>query len=244
MIECSTVDELAGAYALGSVEPDEDRLIGEHLTTCGQPHAELRELVGVAGAMAVAEPVEPSPALRDRLMATIAATPQEHRPLAPARPRREEAESSDVRPWWRLNLLPAGLAAVALAAAVGLGAWGVSLNERLTAREAALAAVANADAAFSVSGTAGSGWLIETDGHAHFVADGLPTLSDDELYELWLIDEAGVPTATGTFATGDELVVVPLEHDLGTAVTFAVTVEPHRVEAPTGEPVLVAALGG
>jgi len=238
---CAQVDELAGAYALDAVEPDEERAISEHLDTCDRPHDEARELIGAGGAMGVSEEVVmPNPALRERLMATVAATPQEHRPLAVTpMPEREPK-----RAWWRLQPVMAGVAAVALAVAVGLGAWGFSLNAQLAEREDALRAVANADAAFAVAGSAGAGWVIESGDAAHFVAEDLAELPADHIYELWLLDAAGTPTAVGTLEDPDDLVVVALEHDLAGAATFAVTVEPHRVEAPTSDPVLVASLEG
>ncbi len=238
---CAQVDELAGAYALGAAEADEDRAISAHLATCDRPHGEARELIGASGAMGVAEAtLMPSPALRDRVMATIATTPQEHRPAAVApMPEREPK-----RAWWRLQPVMAGVAVVALAVAVGLGAWGLSLNAQLAEREDALRAVANAEAAYAVAGSAGGGWVIESGDVAHFVAEDLAELPADHIYELWLLDSAGTPTAVGTLEDPDDLVVVALEHNLGGAATFAVTVEPHRVEAPTSEPVLVASLEG
>jgi anti-sigma-K factor RskA len=240
-MSCALVDELAGAYALGAVEADEDRAISEHLATCERPHAEARELIGSGGAMGVAEAaVVPSPALRDRLMATVAATPQDHRPPAAA----AVPERAPSQPRWRLQPVMAGVAAVALAAAVGLGAWGLSLNAQLAERDETLRAVANAEAAYAASGSAGSGWVIESADGAHFVAEGLAELPADQIYELWLLDAAGTPTAVGTLDDPDDLVVVALEHDLGGAATFAVTVEEERVEAPTSEPVLVASLEG
>ena len=133
---------------------------------------------------------------------------------------------------------------MALAVVVGLGAWGLNLNAQLAEREEALRAVANADAAYAVDGSAGSGWVIESQDVAHFVAENLEELPADHIYELWLLDAAGTPTAVGTLEDPDDLVVVALEHDLGGAATFAVTVEPHRVEAPTTDPVLVASLEG
>jgi len=238
---CAQVDELAGAYALGAVEADEDRAISEHLDTCDRPHSEARELIGAAGAMGVAEAaVMPSPALRDRLMATVATTPREHR-LAAVTPMPEREPK---RAWWRLQPVMAGVAAVALAAAVGLGAWGLSLNAQLAEREDALRAVANAEAAFAVAGSAGAGWVIESGDVAHFVAEDLAELPADHIYELWLLDAAGTPTAVGTLEDPDDLVVVALEHDLAGAATFAVTVEAERVDQPTSDPVLVASLEG
>jgi len=240
---CAQVDELAGAYALGAVEADEDRAISEHLATCDRPHAEAHELIGAGGAMGVAEAaITPGPALRDRLMATVATTAQEHRPAAVAPMPEPEREPS--RPWWRIQPVMAGIAAVALVVAIGLGAWGLSLNAQLAEREGALRAVANAEAAYAVAGSAGSGWVIESEDVAHFVAEDLAELPADHIYELWLLDAAGTPTAVGTLEDPDDLVVVALEHDLAGAATFAVTVEPHRVEAPTSDPVLVASLEG
>ena len=240
---CAQVDELAGAYALGAVEADEDRAISEHLDTCDRPHGEARELIGAGGAMGVAEAaIMPGPALRDRLMATVATTPQEHRPAAVAP--MPERESEPKRAWWRLQPVIAGVAAVALAVAVGLGAWGLSLNAQLAEREVVLRAVANAEAAYAVSGSAGGGWVIESGDVAHFVAENLAELPADHIYELWLLDAAGTPTAVGTLEDPDDLVIVALEHDLAGAATFAVTVEADRVDQPTSEPVMVASLEG
>lgn len=242
-MSCSQVDELSGAYALGAVAADEDRAISEHLATCDGPHEEARELIDAAAAVGVAEAaVSPGPALRDRLMATVAVTAQEHRPAAASPMPESEREPS--RPWWRLQPAMAGIAAVALAAAVGLGAWGLNLNAQLAEREDALRAVANAEAAYAVAGSAGAGWVIESASVAHFVAEDLAELPADHIYELWLLDAAGTPTAVGTLDDPDDLVIVALEHDLAGAATFAVTVEAERVEAPTSDPVLVASLEG
>lgn len=242
-VNCADVDELAAAYALGAVEADEERAIDEHLATCGEPHAEARDLVGAASVLpAAVEPVHPSPALRARLMTTIAGTPQEHRRAAAPIP--PSAMPAPARPWWRLAPLPAGFAAVGLAAVIGLGAWNVNLNQRLAARDAALRGVAAADAAYAVAGSAGSGWVLETDGRVIFLADSLAALPSDRIYELWLIGPDGDPVDVGTVATTEGLTLVELERELGPATTFAVTIEAERVSSPTSEPVLVATLEG
>jgi len=245
-MSCEQVDDLAGAYALGAVDPDEDRSLSEHLATCDQPHAEARDLIGAGAALAAgAEDVSPGPGLRDRLMATIAETPQEHRPVANVEATRPvTGDDEPRRPWWRMQPVAMGIAAVALALVVGLGAWGLNLNAQLAQREDALRAVANANTAYAVSGSAGRGWVIESGDEAHFVAEGLAEPPPGQIYELWLMDADGNPTAVGTIEDPDDLVVVPLEQNLGNAATFAVTAEPHRVDAPTSEPVLIASLEG
>lgn len=239
---CERLDELAAAYALGAVPPDEERAMSEHLATCDEPHADARELIGAAAMLPAAlPPMEPSPALRARLMATVATTPQDHRrAAAPLAPVRREPR----RPWWQLGPLPAALAAGALAVVVGLSAWNLDLGRQIAERDEALRAVASADAAYAVTGSAGSGWVLETDGQAIFLADSLAELPADRIYELWLIGPEGEPVAVGTLTDTDGVAFATLERALGSATTFAVTVEAERAEAPTSDPVLVASLEG
>lgn len=245
-ISCEAVDELSAAFALGALEPAEEIGVSDHLATCGRSHDEARAAIEAAYLVPVAlDPVQPSAALRERLMATVAATPQDHvlRPAQLAASPRVPVEAAvPRRPWWQLSPLPSALAAVGLAAAVGLGAWGVSLNAELAERDAALRAVASADVAHQVTGSAGSGWVLESDGQALFLADDLSDLPADRIYELWIIGADGVPVAVGTLDDTEGLAVVTLERGLASATAFAVTVERERVEAPTGEPVLLAAL--
>ncbi|MFN2418947.1 MAG: anti-sigma factor domain-containing protein [Candidatus Limnocylindria bacterium] len=246
-IDCATVDELAAAHGLGAVEDSEANAIEQHLDGCPQPHAEARELIAAASLVPAAlEPVAPSAALRGRLMATVAATPQDHRaPVRAPTPRAVIAEpmAAPRRSWWQFGPLPSALAAVGLAAAVGLGAWGVSLNGQLAERDAALRVVASADAAYVAEGEAGRGWVIESGDQAMFMADGLADLAAGQLYEFWLIDGDGNAVAAGTLTDTDGVALVTLERALDDATTFAVTVETERVEQPTNDPVMVGALG-
>lgn len=245
-IDCRALDEVAPAYGLGAVDALEVDAIEQHLESCAQPHDEARELIATASLIPMAlEPAAPSPALRGRLMATIAETPQEHRVEVAATPRAVVIEPMTMprRPWWQFGSMPSAVAAVGLAAAVGLGAWSVSLNGQLGKRDAALQAVASADAAYVAQGQAGRGWVIENGDQALFLADGLADLAAGQLYELWLMDADGNAVAVGTLTETDGVAVVTLEQDLDDAATFAVTVETGRVEQPTNDPVMVAALG-
>jgi anti-sigma-K factor RskA len=233
---CSTVDQLAPAYAVGALEPSEEVAIGRHLATCDREHREARDLAEAGAVLAAAvEPVAPSPALRERILATVATTAQEPRPIARPIVRRER------RTW--LTAMPAAIAAAAVALAIGMGAWATSLNSQLAERDAVLRAVAGADAAYRASGAAGEGWVVESGGEAMFMAEELAALPEDHIYELWLIHEDGTAVAVGTLTTSGGVAVTTLESALTGAVAFAVTVEPHRVEAPTTDPVLIAELG-
>ena len=239
-LDCARVDELAAAYALAAVEPNDDRAISAHLASCSEPHADARELVVAGAALAtMLEPIRPPADLRDRLMSTVARTPQDHRVQSAESNR--SVMTAPAPAWWRFSPVPSALAAVGLAAAIGLGAWGLTTNSQLGQRDAALRAVASADAIYAASGEAGSGWLIKTGDQALFLADGLAELPSDRLYHSWLIDGEGNAAAAGTW-TGSELTLVTLEGSPEGATTFAVTVERERVEQPTGDPVLVAAI--
>ncbi len=246
----AAVDELGAAYALGALEPDEARAVAEHLASCTEPHTEVRSLLGAEQVLAMsAEPVQPSAALRERVMASIERVPQEHAALPPPR-RPARAEPRERRGWldWLSPRVVRPLAVAAVVALLAVGAVGLNLQSQLAERDRALRAVADAIAsgqtAFRVEGDAGRGYVVDTpgDGAALVVAD-LASLPADKIYELWLLDAEGTPVAVGTFTPSEaEVAVVQLERDLAGYAVFAVTVEASRVDAPTSDPVMVAPL--
>lgn len=240
-LPCSEVDELAAAYALGAVDPHEEQAISAHLTSCTERHEEARDsIVGGATVTTMLDPIAPSPALRDRVMMTVARTPQDHRlHMAPVAESNRSGVPAPRRAWWQVSPVASAVAALGFAAAVGLGAWGITVNSELRERDSALRAVAAADAIYAASGEAGSGWVIQTGAEARFVATGLTDLPSNRLYELWVIDDEGNAAPAGTF-TDTDVTLVTLERGLEGASMIAVTVERERVEQPTSDPVLVA----
>lgn len=247
-MNCRDVDELDAAFALGALEADERRAVLDHLATCPEPHATIRELAGAGGVLAAGlTPVEPSRDLRARLMTTIAATAQEG--AAPVPP----VVTPEARPaavsWWRRPAWPQAVAIGALAAVLVLAVAGGTLWSQLGERDRALQAVADAmasgETAHRVEGDAGSGFVIETPGTGSTLVLGeVAALPSDRLYELWLIDAEGTPVSVGTFTQDSGPVVVAVEDDLADFAIFAVTVETERVDTPTGTPVMVGTLEG
>jgi anti-sigma-K factor RskA len=232
------VDELAGAFALGALDGDELRAVTEHLETCPEPHAELRSLLGAGDVLAASlEPVRPSQSLRDRLMETVAGTAQEHAALAPvsARERVRGRELFD----WLSPTMSRGLAVAAVVVALAFGAWNISLQNQVTARDQALQQVAQAIAsgqtAFRVSGSGGSGYVVaDSAGNAKLVVADLTPIDQSRIYELWLIGSDNKPVAVGTFARpANAVAVVSLERGIQGFGVFAVTVESKRVDTPT-----------
>jgi anti-sigma-K factor RskA len=255
-MNCDRVDELTGAYVLGAVDADERRAIEAHLASCARPHAELRAAppIGVILAASTA-PVAPSGALRDRVMASIAATAQEERPAATdgrARPRPDAAPAARrdwlaglVSPRLLRGLALSGVAATLVLAVIAGSLWAQLQDRDRQLREAAQA-IANGQAAFRVSGDAGSGYLVDTEGAgATLVLARVEGLPEDLLYALWLLDAEGTPVPVGTFRPGDEeIVVVPVDRDLAGFTTFALSVETAPVDQPSGPPVLTVPLEG
>jgi anti-sigma-K factor RskA len=232
-LDCQAVDELDAALALGAVPADEAGAAAAHMATCREPHAQLRAFLGAGELLAMRlEPVQPSPRLRDRVMATIATN---------GAPRHGWLE-------WLSPRVARPLAVAAVVALVAVGAWNLSLQSQLNQRDRALRAVADAisggEVAYRIEGSAGGGYLVDTPGAGSaLVIGGLEALPSDRLYELWLLDAAGTPVAVGTFTpSGDAVAVVPIDRNLTGFATFAVTVETQRVVAPTGAPVMAGSL--
>lgn len=244
---CEDVDELAGALALGAVDADEARAAREHLSTCSEPHAALRSLLGADAVLSNSlEPIQPSAALRDRLMSSVADLRRADAP-GTAGPAAEPPSRSG---WldWLSPRVARPLAVAAVAALVAVGVWGASLSGQLADRDRALRSVADAiaggQAAFRVEGDAGRGYVIDTPGSgATFVVADVGSLPADRLYELWLIGPSGA-VDVGTFRpAADAVAVVPVDRDLSGFETFAVTVEAQRVSAPTSDPIMKGSLG-
>jgi anti-sigma-K factor RskA len=232
-LSCDEADELAGAWGLHALDADEAAAVSQHLETCDRPHAELRQAVGAGAALAAAlERIEPSPELRDRVMASIGAKAERALPARPRQPRG--------LPSWA----PQALAGLAVAAVLVLAVWNVTLQNELATREGQLAQLAETLSAsdgrtITVLGEAGRGVLVEGEGRTLLVADVQPP-GEGMLYEMWLIGPDGVPVDVGTFrpAPDDEFVIVELERPFEGFELFAVTLERTRVDAPSSDPVL------
>jgi anti-sigma-K factor RskA/putative zinc finger protein len=71
---CDEVREAAGAFVLDALEPAEAAAVRVHLASCADPHAEIAEAGSVLPVLDASVPqVEPSPALKGRIMAAAAA---------------------------------------------------------------------------------------------------------------------------------------------------------------------------
>jgi anti-sigma-K factor RskA len=144
-----------------------------------------------------------------------------------------------VRRRWTRGLL-ALAASFVLLVALGFGA--ASVNEYLnrTPAQVTLAAIEAAPDAASVTAEATDGGVVTARwspslGQAVVVTDGLPELTDDQVFELWVLRGEDV-TSAGTFepGPGGETVAL-LEGSFEQGDTIAMSVEPAG-GSPTGLP--------
>lgn len=250
----------AAAYVLGALTAAERQMFEAHLATCVVCAAEVRSLALVGVALAQAAPAaEPAPAVRDRLLSSIAkaATP--------------EAGGRGV---WMV-------VAASVALAVVLGGYSLQLRGRVTTlesrlRDATLRAEAGerqmadvrrtaADAQSSLlvlaapdlaridlagqtaapAATARAFWSRSRG--LVFTASNLPPPPPGRAYQLWVLTAQPAPISAGMLtldANGRVNVRFDTPPDLPRPVAMAVTLEPEGgVPSPTGDKYLVGLAG-
>jgi anti-sigma-K factor RskA len=199
------VDELIAAHALHALDDADRRLVDAHLASCERCRAQLREMEGVAAALAYAAPAaEPPPELRSRLLEGIGPTVVS----GASEPQQRAARWS----WWpRFSLV----AVPALAAAViALGLWNVSLRGDHTPGIHSVATVDNVGSVVSYGS-----------GQATLVGNLKPA-PQGHVYEAWVIPSGqNVPQAAGTFGGGSGISFTLTRH-ASPGDTIVITLEP------------------
>ncbi|GIW04418.1 MAG: hypothetical protein KatS3mg059_1038 [Thermomicrobiales bacterium] len=133
-LTCNEAQDALGAYALGTLDPEEERGIAQHLATCLECRQRLAVYDAVTEALGTApDPVAPPPALRERLLHTIQATagPARRPPVGS----RQAARTITVS-WW----MAGAVAAILVALLVGSGLLANRLKEMQNERTEAVAA--------------------------------------------------------------------------------------------------------
>lgn len=237
MSEEGHVFDFLPAYALGSLDEDEQLQVSEHLATCAVCRAELQAFDQV---------VQDLP-----LAVTLSDPPSELKAALMAHTRKDE-ESAEVPAgdsWWRrlTQSMRASAPALGMAGLVLILILGLS-NLFLWARLNEIERVAqNALITIPMQGTADTpqaiGMLVVSrDGeHGTLVVDGLPVLDESSQYQLWLIrDEQR--TDGGIFSVDKEgygSLWVSSPDPLLSYSAFGITIEPAGGSpGPTGNKVL------
>jgi anti-sigma-K factor RskA len=234
---------LTGAYASGALSNEEHDAFVEHLGVCANCRDEVAELVATAALLGIAAAERPPAGFRERVMAEVATTrqlPPVVSTLADAKGRRR---ASRQRRW----TLSAAASAVVLA--VGLGAWGLSLNEEnsdlrrngdliealqtvQTAPDAQTMTAAKGETTASLTMSPSLGQMV-------FQTHGLKDAGDERTYQVWLLGPGSEVRSMGTFDSNGENTIQHMRGDPRGATALAVTEEPAGgSQRPTTQPVL------
>ena len=231
-----TVDlhSLIAPYALDALEADDRSRFEAHLALCEECREELVGFVATAARLGEAQAATPPAELRERLATMAASTSQEH-PVVTALSQR-----SRVR-----RVAPRIILAAAVAAAVlGIGGF-VAEKDRaddLSAERARMVAVLTAeDGAMTVDDASGGGNVrvvaSKSQDAAVVLGESLPALDDDQIYQVWHMED-GKPTSVGLLGHGPDMLYVP---SIKGAEAYAVSVEPSGGSPqPTTEPIAAA----
>lgn len=254
----------AGAYVLGSLDPQERVFFKAHLAGCQECAAEVRSLGGVVEALARGVPQRtPRPELRQRVLASSGAQPH-------AKP---VARVGDARQWLPLAAL--------VVLTVGIGVYAARLQVRVAVLEdrleqallqAAAAETAVADARRvntqlqTAMGVLAAPDLVRIDlaGQAPapqasaralwsrargmvFTATNLPPPPAGQVYQVWVVPAAQPPISAGLLTpdpAGAGQTYFSTPPDIPPPAAVAVSIEPAGgVPAPTGAIYLVGKPG-
>jgi len=237
---CQPFRDLLPAYALKALDPDEVRMLENHLKTCPDCQAGLEEFRAVSnGLMFALPPKAPPPRVRARLIASLAAA---------------QAPAPSTRRAWPIWQLAGGLAlAILLVLNVStlsqlqaLQRQQATLTKHLQTSQTALALVAYPEGrTLAVTGQQAAGTLILNSELKNGVlfAWGLETLDEAHAYQVWLIQPDGRRVSGGLFRTepGQPFVsvVIPSSRPFSDFTGLGVTIEPAGGSpGPTGPKVL------
>lgn len=244
--------ELAAGHALHALSPEDEQAYVDALAAHPEWEQIARADAATAAVLADATlQVAPPVALRADLLARIAQTTQlgsgglsasaAPAPAAPTTGVEPPADTATIqaisRRSWTRGLF--GLAA-SLVLLVALGFGAVTIGEQLN-RPASVAALAqiqdspdaeSATVALDSGGTATAYWSGSM-GKAVLVSDGLPAITSDQSYELWLLRD-GTPLPAGVVDEGGDVTAL-LDAQMQPGDAIAVTVE-QAGGSSTGQP--------
>jgi anti-sigma-K factor RskA len=203
--------DLAAAYALDALDPEERWTFEQHLYSCERCREEVAALRETAAELAyVPEGPAPPPQLRERILREARA-----------------GRSTEVVPRRRRWLFPAtAVAAVAATfAAVGFAVWGISAQDNAPVEQQVV----------PLDGAPGNLIVAGDEGTLVVCLDQAPS---GKTYEAWVI-EGDTPRRAGLFAGGCRS--VQLQEPVASGNTVAVTLEDEGgVDSPTTDPLLSA----
>jgi len=214
-MEDELIHDLAAAYALDALDPEEERAFEQHLASCPRCREAVAAFSETAAELAYAvPPASPPPELRGRITSAV---------------RAEGGRVVPLRPRWATAAV--AVAAVAACVAIALGVWVAHLHSELSS-PGRLQALPLAGAQGSV--------VVGRRGEAALVVSGLAAAPRGRTYELWVIKGTAAKPA-GLFAGGGATTTVQLRTPVGSGDRVGVTLEPAGGSPqPTSRPIFTS----
>jgi anti-sigma-K factor RskA len=247
VMKCEELSYHYDLYALDIAEQPERAEIRAHLDrgcelcTAGVRHSlETAALIGAS-----ADPVQPSPQLRRRIMASIGS----------------EEPSARWMPWGAWALATVALAIIAVYFAVSSRQYSqtaAGLRDEISGQAAQIARLTEAFAILSSPVTTEASFggvqpkppqgkvFVNPSRGVFLIASNLPRTSADKIYEMWLIPKAAKPIPAGLFQAQDDGNAMHIQQgavNVAAVAAVAVTVENQAgADQPTSQPLIVASL--
>jgi hypothetical protein len=177
------------AFALGALEPGEERAIEAHAPGCARCTRELEALVPAVGVLGESvEQLEPPPELRERVLAEVRAD------VARSAAREEPERRHPRRRGWRgLVMRPAIAVGLAIVIAA-VGGYVIADNGGGGGAGQTTVAVKPGPAAPGVSGS-----LAVSDNSSMLDLNGLKQLTGNEVYQVWIAKGSTPPIPSSSF---------------------------------------------
>ena len=230
----SDMHPLSGAYAVDALDDIERARFERHLAECPDCTAEVASLREAAAMLTHSAETGPSADLRAKVLAEISTV----RPLPPRAPTQEAVHRHARR---LPRLLAAAVAAVVLAAGVGLTAWH-PWDRNQPGQSSVAAQVMDAPDSrrqtIKIAG-GGSATVVHSRslGKAVLITKDMPKAPSDKVYELWLQDSEGAMNPAGLMTGGRTHQTVVLRGNAGESTGVGITVEPAGgSKSPTTDP--------
>jgi Anti-sigma-K factor rskA len=263
MKEHTQFEDALALYAMNALDDQREMAeLREHLGACGECRRELEALRGDIALLALSTTgPQPPQRSRQRLMDAVAGEP--HRAMKP----KSHVVLGRLQPRWR-SWAPIAVALLLVVFSVVLAGENLRLRNRSEKLARDLQAEQQKSALAQeivqmindpslprmtlVSAKTPPQPQVKTiyqpeKGHILLMANNLPALPDDKVYELWLLPaNGGAPMAAGTFTPdpkGGTMMMHAMETGGIQAKAFAVTVEPRGGSQSPTMPIVLAPAG-
>lgn len=234
---------LVGAFALDALDPVEREEFESHLDTCETCQLETAELTATAARLGSVVELQPSPAMRARVLDAVSRTPQQ-------RPNVVSLHEQPSSRWTSRGLAAAAAVLAVIGAGVGIDQYQQNqdleaIQQAQSQEEALIADVLAADDKVAYGNETDAGLHLSVVASREIDAavvslSNLPTLPEGRNYQVWRVVD-GKPQSAGVMDADDinRNTATMLMDDAADAETVAVTEEPAGgSEQPTSEPLV------